>query len=78
MLPNLKSTENNKKSTMKLLDMKAVSEMVCLSRNTIYSMIRRGLFPAQIKVTPYASRWLESEINTWIQNRADKRGDCDE
>ena len=47
---------------------KAVTEKVSLSRSYIYSLIRKGDFPAPIKPTPHCSRWRLSEINEWIDS----------
>ena len=52
-----------------LLDIKAVSKMVCLSRSCLYSLIRSGDFMPPIKATPYCSRWRLSETKAWIDSR---------
>lgn len=49
-----------------------VLERVGLSRTTIYQKIKEGSFPKQLKLGR-TSGWLESEIDAWIQNLADKR-----
>ena len=43
-----------------------------LSRSTIYEMIRKRRFPAQINLGPRAVGWVESEIVEWIEERIDE------
>ncbi|WP_308219283.1 AlpA family phage regulatory protein [Pseudomonas sp. 32.2.56] len=57
---------------MNLLDFNAVSRKVSLSRKTIYSRIRAGDFPKQVKVGR-ASRWLQHEVDEWIARLAEAR-----
>jgi prophage regulatory protein len=40
-----------------------------LSRSTIYSLVSRGDFPRQIKLSPRTMGFLESEIDAWIAGR---------
>jgi prophage regulatory protein len=61
------------KNTERLLTIHQVIRRVGLSRNTIYSLIRKGEFPKQVKIG-YSSRWLESEIDTWMDFHAKARG----
>lgn len=59
-------------SEMILLDFNAVSRKVGLSSKTIYSSIREGDFPRQVKIGR-ASRWLQHEIDDWITSAAAAR-----
>ena len=60
-----------------LLDIKAVSRRVSLSRSCIYRLIREQKFPAPLKLTPYASRWPLSEVDAgWIESRIQVRGEA--
>ena len=40
-----------------------------LSRSTIYTLIKLGDFPKQIKLSPRTMGFLESEIDEWIAGR---------
>jgi prophage regulatory protein len=40
-----------------------------LSRSTIYTLIKLGDFPQQIKLSPRTMGFLESEIDEWIAGR---------
>ncbi|MCB9989973.1 MAG: AlpA family transcriptional regulator [Rhodospirillales bacterium] len=44
-----------------------------LSRSSIYLSISKGNFPQNINLGSRSVGWLESEIDTWIQTRIDKR-----
>ena len=58
----------------RILRLPQIIETVHLSRSTIYSLVKKGEFPAPIKLGPRASGWLASEIETWIEELARKRG----
>jgi prophage regulatory protein len=51
----------------KLLRMKDLTEMTGFGPDHIYKMIRKGTFPKQIKLSERSSRWIKSEVNTWIE-----------
>ena len=53
-----------------------VHDKVGMCRSHVHQLISKGLFPAQIKLTPNgrASGWIESEVNEWLEQRiADSR-----
>jgi prophage regulatory protein len=52
-----------------ILRLPAVKARTSRSRSSIYADIQAGLFPAPIKIGPRAVGWLESEIETWIEQR---------
>lgn len=37
-----------------------------LGKSMIYVMIKDGRFPPPYKLSPFASRWSENEVVTWI------------
>ncbi|EAC1471470.1 AlpA family transcriptional regulator [Escherichia coli] len=48
---------------------------VCgLSRSTIYDLISRDAFPAQISLGGKNVAWLASEVSTWMNERIAARG----
>ncbi len=53
-----------------ILRRRQVEARVGLSRSTIYAMIRRGEFPAPVRLTTYAVGWKESDIDRWLASRA--------
>ena len=34
----------------------------------IYGLIKEGRFPAPYKISPFAARWSEHELTTWIND----------
>jgi len=44
---------------------------VPLCKSAIYSLIRQGKFPKQVKLGPRAIAWRESEIEEWLQSRSE-------
>jgi len=58
----------------KLVDMLFITEFTGLSNKWFYKLIQEGQFPKPIKLGR-SSRWLQSEIETWMQQRiVDSRG----
>ncbi|GAB6144200.1 hypothetical protein JCM12294_16380 [Desulfocicer niacini] len=57
----------------KFLRLPAVKAKTGLSKSTIYLMIRKGAFPAPVKLGPRTSGWLEAEIEEWTEDRIAER-----
>lgn len=53
-----------------ILRVPEVSHDTGLSRSTIYSLVKRGEFPAPISLSERAVGWLSSDIQAWIEQRA--------
>ncbi|MCP1116914.1 prophage regulatory protein [Robbsia andropogonis] len=59
---------------MKVLRMKDLPEKVGLGKTTIYRMIEENQFPRPFPLTERGGPsgpvgWLESDVNTWIDDR---------
>lgn len=65
--------ESQESKSSPLMDAKAVSDYVGFSKATLYNMVRDGEFPKPVRVSSRLSRWLQSEVDTWIQSRAEER-----
>jgi prophage regulatory protein len=52
----------------RLLRRPGVQDKVELGRSALYDLIKRGQFPAPIKIGR-SSFWVESEIDSWIELR---------
>ena len=59
--------------SMKLIRIKDVMERTGLARSTVYKYISEGRFPRPIKLGSRAVAWVESEIESWIQNSIERR-----
>ena len=57
----------------KFLRLPDVMDRTGYGRSTIYEMIGAGKFPAPVHLGPRAVAWLESEVETWMQDRIDDR-----
>lgn len=56
----------------RLLRLKQVLDRTGLPKSTVYSRISAGTFPRQVPVGA-SVRWLESEVEEWIQLQVDAR-----
>ena len=52
----------------KLLRISDVSNIVGLSKSTLYDKIRKGTFPQGLKLGLRARAWKESDISNWINS----------
>lgn len=58
----------------KFVDMEFITKLTDLTDKWFYKLIKDGKFPKPIKLGR-SSRWLESEVEAWLQQRiADSRG----
>ena len=53
----------------KFLRIREVQLFSGLSRSQIYSLVAKGEFPRQVKVSEKASAWLLSELERWMEER---------
>ena len=56
-------------STVRLISLPQLQQLVPLSRTTIWRGVRDGRFPAPIVISPGRVAWLEAEILDWISNQ---------
>lgn len=53
----------------RLICVKQVVEQVGMSRAWVYRQVKAGCFPAPVKLNGVSSRWSESAVQEWIQQR---------
>lgn len=53
----------------RLLRLPEVESMVGLRKSSIYDAMRRGEFPAAVRLSRRAVCWSESSIREWVQDR---------
>ena len=70
MLPRL---EERSMDYPKLIRLDQVLEITTLSAPTIYRQIAKGQFPKQIKVSERSTRWSESEVLKYINDKFKSR-----
>lgn len=61
-----------RKFTQRILRLQEVVEKLAVGRTKIYQWVKDGTFPKQIKMGK-RSGWIESEIDAWIEERANER-----
>ena len=54
---------------VELIPLPEVKRHTGLGRTKIYSLINSKEFPAPIKLSPRASRWVKSEVLSWVHQR---------
>ncbi len=59
------------KPAARFLRLKEVQHRVGLGRSTIYRWMDEGKFPKPHPISGYSVRWLESEIEQWIESKLD-------
>lgn len=57
----------------RLIKIDEVLHICGLSRSSIYAFIKKGEFPAQVKLSKKASAWVHSEVIAWANARAGLR-----
>ena len=53
----------------KLLPRREVEAATGLRRSFLYELMQAGRFPQPVRVGGRAVRWLESEIEQWVESR---------
>ncbi|WP_373371327.1 helix-turn-helix transcriptional regulator [Microvirga sesbaniae] len=46
-----------------------VRQLTGLSRTTTWRMVRKGRFPAPVKLTEHAIGWRQSDLDAWLASR---------
>ena len=59
---------------IELVTIDSVCQQVHMHRATIYKHILLNKFPKPIKTTGKSSRWVQSEIDAWIEQLMAARG----
>lgn len=59
--------------TISVLRRKQVEARTGLSKSGIYAAIQQGQFPRPIQISQRSVGWLESDINSWLEQRIARR-----
>lgn len=54
-----------------LLRIKAVEELIGMSRATIYRMVQSGRFCRPIRLNARCVRWRAGDVQAWLQSQAE-------
>ena len=52
----------------RLLRLRDVLAIVGMSRAHVYNLIKQGLFPRPIALGSNCARWVQSEVQTWVDD----------
>ena len=55
-----------------LLSIKEVARLLKLDRRTIERMVKAGDCPPPIRISPGRTRWRQSDIDAWLEERRPK------
>jgi prophage regulatory protein len=71
----LKQPAQETNQTPKLIRIKSVIELTGVSKSYIYDLSNRGLFPKSIQLISGGTSvaWVESEVESWIEERIAER-----
>jgi prophage regulatory protein len=74
MLPSIaadvrRDVDGHAMSEVKLLRLPAVEERCGLRKTAIYDLVKRGKFPAPIRLTERTSAWSSQAVDGWIAER---------
>jgi prophage regulatory protein len=59
----------------KFMDLPQVLDMTRTSRSHLYALVAKKEFPSPIKLGLRSTRWLEAEVQDWMESRiAQSRG----
>lgn len=58
---------------IRIIRLPEVCRMTGLGRAMIYRLQSRKSFPQSVKITDYAVGWIDSEVQTWLAQRAARR-----
>jgi prophage regulatory protein len=53
----------------KLIKLRSVISLTCLSRSHVYALAQQNNFPKPVKLSERSSAWVESEVLAWIDAR---------
>ncbi|ENR6546211.1 AlpA family transcriptional regulator [Vibrio cholerae] len=54
---------------IRLITLREVIELTSISRSSIYKYISENKFPQRISVGERSVRWVESEVQEWINSK---------
>jgi prophage regulatory protein len=56
----------------RLIRLRELVKLLSISRANVYRLMKMGKFPQPIKLAERTVAWRLSEIETWVQDRANK------
>jgi prophage regulatory protein len=72
MVTNINSKQNSNNQPLenpRIIRWPIVHDKVGLCRSHVHKLVSQGLFPRPIKLGLRSSGWVESEVDTWLEQR---------
>lgn len=68
--------ERTNHNEARLIRLRDVMTKTGLSRSYVYALAQKGQFPKPVKLSERSSAWIESEVQSWIDERIKQRGEA--
>lgn len=68
--------ERSNHNEARLIRLRDVMTKTGLSRSYVYALAQKGQFPKPVKLSERSSAWIESEVQSWIDERIEQRGEA--
>jgi prophage regulatory protein len=62
-------TESASRQEIRFMRLPEVLALCGKSRSSVYAAIKKGEFPAPVKLSTRSSAWIRSEIAAWAESR---------
>ena len=59
----------NENINTKILRLTEVKAKTGLGRSSLYNLVSLGKFPQQVRLGPRTVGWIESEVESWLQQQ---------
>ena len=69
----LESSTDSPRMPIRMLKLSQVVERTGLGKTSIYDLQKGGRFPRSVHVTSHSVRWIEAEVQTWLEHQAQAR-----
>jgi prophage regulatory protein len=66
--------KDNTYHSLNILSKPDVCRKVKLSSSSLWRYVKNGMFPPPIDLGPNRVGWIESEVDSWIEGKAQSRG----
>lgn len=61
--------QEKRASEIRFIRLKEVLSICGMSRSSVYGAIKKGQFPAPVKLSTRSTAWVRSEVTLWVESR---------
>ena len=69
----LESAPDSQRKPIRMLKLSQVVERTGRGKTSIYELQKGNRFPQSVHVTGHSVRWIEAEVETWLEQHAQAR-----